>query len=240
MVDERSTRVHNGNGHGFGQGHGGKRWLLIGLLIFGGFWLVSDAYDDGYRDALIQTGQAGNVRMWRHGGPDFPWGLLIVGGIGYFAWRKGAFDRFNGPGGPFGNGQRGIQQYGAGNGPMQTQGGPNPGQGFGGGFRGPRAFFDEWHRQSHQEAQAQYPAPPAPPAPQAPTADAQYTQAQAGNGAPAPEMPRAQTPPPPPPAADYWTTMSHPAEPFANPGAPSAPEGQPGPSGATGPAPERW
>ena len=85
--------------------HGNRTnaWLLIGLLILGGFWLVNDSYDDGYRDALVQTGQAQNLRHY-HGGPHFPWGLLILGGIGYVAWRKGAFDRFGGPGGPFNGG----------------------------------------------------------------------------------------------------------------------------------------
>ena len=156
--------MHNGNGHGNGQGNG-KRWLLIALLVLGGFWLVNDSYGDGYRDALVQTGQAGTVRYYR-GGPDFPWGLLILGGIGYIAWRRGAFDRFGGPGGPFGGGsgysQRGVQPYGAGNGPA---------------FRGPRGLFEEWHRESHEAQQArqrvpvqQTPsAPAAPPAPPAPT-----------------------------------------------------------------------
>ena len=70
--------MHNANG---------KRWLLIGLLVLGGFWLVNDAYDDGYRDALVQSGQTQTVRHYR-GGPHFPWGLVILGGIGYIAWRK--------------------------------------------------------------------------------------------------------------------------------------------------------
>ena len=55
---------------------------------------------------------------------------MILGGIGYVAWRKGAFDRFGGPGGPFGNGghygQRGMQRYGMGNDPAQTPGAPAP------------------------------------------------------------------------------------------------------------------
>ena len=54
--------------------HGnGKRWLLIGLLILGGFWLVNDSYEDGYRDALVQTGQAQNLRHY-YGGPRLPLG----------------------------------------------------------------------------------------------------------------------------------------------------------------------
>src|SRR5829696_533317 len=117
MVRKGVRSVHNANG---------KRWLLIGLLVLGGFWLVNDSYDDGYRDALVQSGQAQTVRNYR-GGAHFPWELAILGGIGYIAWRKGAFDRFGGPGGPFGNsgssnGERGMQRYGAGHGSMQTPG----------------------------------------------------------------------------------------------------------------------
>lgn len=217
--------MHNSSGHGHGNGNG-KRWLLIGLLVLGGFWLVNDAYKDGYTDALVQTGQAGTVRYYR-GGPDFPWGLLILGGIGYIAWRKGAFDRLGGPGGPGqGNGAHGMQRYGA-------------GSGFGGGFRGPRGVFEAWHRESHEAALARAAAPPAPSAPPAaPTSgpgnghqQSAYTEAT-----PAP------TPPPPPPAPEYWAAMNPAAE--ASP-PPSAPEGR-GPespvsaSGATGPALERW
>src|SRR5215208_1204289 len=133
--------VHNGNGNG-------KRWLLIGLLVLGGFWLVNDAYDDGYRDALVQSGQTSGLRRY-HDGPDFPWELVILGGIGYVAWRKGAFDRFGGPGGPFngghGNSQRGMQRYGASNGPSQTRGAQVSDQGGSPIFRAPRAYFEEWH-----------------------------------------------------------------------------------------------
>ncbi|MGH2617556.1 MAG: hypothetical protein ACRDJC_20165, partial [Thermomicrobiales bacterium] len=175
--------MHNGNGHGHGHGHGngngsGKRWLLIGLLVLGGFWLVSDAYSDGYRDAMVQTGQGQNARFYR-GGPDFPWGLLILGGIGYIAWRKGAFDRFGGPGGPFGPGgigERGVQRYGGGPSPVNA----GPGQGFGPMFRGPRAVFEEWHQESHAAQRAQYAAPPASQAPAAPQA---YAADASGNGA---------------------------------------------------------
>ena len=213
--------MHNGNG---------KRWLLIGLFVLGGFWLVNDAYDDGYRDALVQTGQGQNLRHYR-GGPHFPWGLLIVGGVGYIAWRKGAFDRFGGPGGPFNggnsNGSRGMQRYEAGNGPVQTPSAAT-GQGFGSGFRGPRAFFDDWHRQSHAEApRAQYPAPPAPPASPAPAAGGP-TQASAH---PAPHGGFPPTPPPTPPAPEYWASMTRAAEAAGNPGAtvtppPTTPEGR--------------
>ena len=152
--------------------HGnGKRWLLIGLLALGAFWLVNDSYDDGFRDALVQTGQTQEFRHYQ-GGPHFPWGLLILGGIGFVAWRKGAFDRFGGPGGPFGSfgigghhGERGVQRYGESNGSAQTPGAQAYGQGGSPVFRGPRAYFDEWHRQAHEEnARAQYPAPPASPA----------------------------------------------------------------------------
>lgn len=242
--------MHNGNGHG--HGNGGKRWLLIGLLVLGGFWIVNDAYDDGFRDAMLASGQGATIRRY-HGGPDFPWGLIILGGIGYVAWRKGAFDHFGGPGGPFDGGGRGIQRYGngggylTGQGPAQTPGAPTQGQGYGPSFRGPRAFFEDWHRQAHQAQQAQYPAPPVPPAP---PAGQHSARAQASNGGPGGEV--YQTPPPPPPAPDYWASMSHASgatESAATPGAPYSPPPAPaaaasenadGPRDAAGPAPERW
>ena len=37
-----------------------------------------------------------------YAGGGFPWGLLIIGGIGYFLWSKGVFDGR----GRFGNGGR--------------------------------------------------------------------------------------------------------------------------------------
>ncbi len=227
--------MQNGNGHGHGNGFG-KRWLLIGLLILGGFWIVNDAYDDGFRDAMLASGQGATIRRY-HGGPDFPWGLIVVGGLGYIAWRKGAFDRFGGPGGPFDGGGRGMQRYGNGG----YVGGQGPA------FRGPRGFFDDWHRQAHEAHQAQYAAPAAPPAP---PAGQQYTQAQASNGAPGGGVHHA--PPPPPPAPDYWASMargSGAAEGAATPGAsvspPPAPPAPPAsevrPDGnADNPAPERW
>jgi hypothetical protein len=219
MVRKGVRNVHNANG---------KRWLLIGLLVLGGFWLVNDAYDDGYRDALVQSGQTQTVRHYR-GGPHFPWGLVILGGIGYIAWRKGAFDRFGGPGGPFGNGsnhgERGMQVYGTGNGPAQTPGAAAFGQGGSPVFRGPRAFFEEWHRQAHEEtARAQYPVPPAPPAP---PADAPNF----GRGAPQGGF--APTPPPTPPAPEYWASMAGAANAAGNsnsavtpPAAPDARQGE--------------
>jgi hypothetical protein len=221
--------VHNGNGHS-----NGKRWVLIGLLILGGFWLVNDSYRDGYTDALIQTGQAGTVRRF-HGGPDFPWGLLILGGLGYVAYRKGFFDRFGGPDGPFGPGRgnrgRGIQRYDA-----QT-----PGQGFAPGFRGPRAVFDDWHRQAHEADRAQYAAPPAPPAPPAGTP---------GHGNGHPPGGYSPAPPPPPPAPDYWASMrgaagnanvpAPPAAPAATEAPPRQDERSAGPHGVTGPTLEQW
>src|ERR671917_1403016 len=169
MVRKGVRNVHNGNG---------KRWLLVGLLILGGFWLVNDAYDDGYRDGLLQSGQGQTSAMRRyHDGPDFPWGLVILGGIGYIAWRKGAFDRFGGPGGPFGNGgnhgEPGVQRFGTDSGPTYAAGPQASGQGGSPVFRGPRAFFEEWHRQAHEEAaRGQYAAPPAPPAAPAGAPDA--------------------------------------------------------------------
>ncbi len=224
--------MHNGNGHG-------KKWLLIGLLVLSGFWLVNDAYDDGYRDALVQSGQGQTVRHYR-GGPHFPWGLVILGGIGYVAWRKGAFDRFGGPGGPFNGGHgidhRGVQRYGVGNGSAQTVGSPSSGQGFGTGFRGPRTFFDEWHRQAHEGAShAQYWAPSAPPAPAASPAGAPAEASGSG----APQDRSASTPPPTAPAPEYWASMAGATGPGGAPSTPGTPaagqDGSPdGPRGTAG------
>jgi hypothetical protein len=238
--------------------------LLIGLLILGGFWLVSDSYWDGYSDGLLSS-REGTVVRYR-GGPHFPWGLVIVGGIAYIAWRKGAFDRFGGPGGPFNaGGGRGMQRYGdyrPGNGPAPTPGHSGSGQGFGPMFRGPRAFFDEWHRQAHeaerQQRQSQgyyrdYPEAPAPPAPASQPAS---PAAAAGNGASQAEV--GPTPPPPPPAPDYWTAMAPSGRPAGTSeastgGGTSAPPAQPqvstetraeeppaGSIGGSGPVLERW
>ena len=226
------------NGHGSGNG---KRWIFIVLLILGGFWLVNDAYQDGYTDALVQTGQAGNVRFYR-GGPDFPWGIVILGGLGYIAWRKGAFDRFGGPGGPFGpgrgNGERGVQRYGPGYGyapsPQQQQ------QQQWGMFRGPHAVFDDWHRQAHHTEMPQPPmsaAPSPPPAPPAPPAQAPGNGAERGGFSDAPPM----APAPTPPAPEYWASMTPPAEtPGPQTAEPQGPETSDAPRGATGPVLERW
>lgn len=220
--------MHNGNGMRHGNG---KRWLLIGLAILAGFWLLSDAYDDGFRDAMIASGQGGSV--WRyHDGPEFPWGLLILGGIAYVAWRKGAFDRLGGPGGPYNGG--GIERYGnggyvGGQGPTPPYDGPNRGPGF----RGPRAFFDDWHRQAHEAHQA-FTAPAAPPAPPA------NPQASASNGS---QGGAQYAPPPPPPAPDYWASMARAGTEGASaPQAPVSPApeaGTDGPRDAAG-SPERW
>ena len=204
--------MHNVQGNG-----NGKRWLLIALLVLGGFWLVNDSYDDGYRDALVRSGQTSSLRGY-HDGPDFPWGLVILGGIGYIAWRKGAFDRFGGPGGPFGNGghhgQRGMQRYGMGNDPAQSPGAAAADQGGSPVFRGPRSFFEEWHRQAHEGAgHAHYPAPPAPPAP----AGAE------GSNHGAPQGGFAPTPPPTPPAPEYWASIAGAAEATGTPGVPVPP-----------------
>lgn len=251
--------MRNGYGNGHGNSHGnGKRWLLIGLLVLGGFWILNNSYDDGYRDALIDSGQVSDARNFRGGGPDFPWGLVILGGIAYIAYRKGAFDRLGGMVGPFGNGggngQQGIQRYEAGNGPVQTPAAAAPYRSSGPMFRGPRGLFEEWHRQSHEVAQSQHPTPPArpapptppvPPAPPAPPAGPGY--AQTTDGAAQPGMP--QTPPPPPPSSEYWAAMARAAESGAAPGAPgmtaAPPETRPSetpdaPRGGSGPATEQW
>lgn len=240
--------MHNGNGHRMGHGPGngsGKRWLLIALLVLGGFWLLNDAYSDGFRDALVQTGQAGNGRYYR-GGPDFPWGLVIVGGIAFVAYRKGAFDRFTGPGGAFGPGAGGygVQRYGGGG--NVPPAGPA--------FRGPRSFFDDWHRQAHEAAQGQQPQQPAgQPASAGPYSaatgngqghDHGHGQDTSMNYGAQPHYQAPQAPAPTPPAPEYWTTLGGPA---ANGGAatsaPTAPgETRPGESasGASGATTERW
>jgi hypothetical protein len=203
------VQLHNGNG---------KRWLLIGALILGVFWIINDSYQDGYTDALIETGQVTNVRRFDRG-PDFPWGLLIVSGIAYVAWRKGAFDRFGGPGGPFsggdGNGQRGMQRYGtnggAGYGAGAATGGADSGQGFGPVLRGPRGFFEEWHRQAHESMSPRPAAPPTPPAPapprqpQPPFAPAAAPAAGNGNNGP---QGAGYAPAPSAPAPEYWAAMA--------------------------------
>ena len=116
-----------------------------------------------------------------YAGGGFPWGLLIIGGIVYFLWTKGVFDGR----GRFGNGGRfGGSGYGAGYGPAQgPEGygyGPGGGAGQGNtpGFSGPRAMFDDWHRQAHETAGT----PPHREAPSAPPATAATETAASGNG----------------------------------------------------------
>lgn len=213
---------HYGNGYRNGNSNG-KRWLLIVALILGAFWLSSSSYHEGFSDGMIASGQNPAAVRYR-GGPHFPWEILIVGGIAYIAWRKGAFDRFGGPGGPFGGGPRDLQQYGPGSGQTPPYG---PGQGFGPAFRGPRAFFDDWHRQAHEAERAQYPAPSTPPTPPA-APQSPSTADVSGNGAgqPASQPVGQYAPAPSAPSPEYWTTINRPAgttETSANPGMPQAP-----------------
>lgn len=119
-----------------------------------------------------------------YAGGGFPWGLLIIGGILYFLWHKGVI---GGPG--RGNWQRHNGGYNGGYYPAQMPGpgGPPPAAGQGqypeqqaqSQFGGPRAFFEEWHRQAHEAEntpahghQAQSFTPPAPAASADPTAPA--------------------------------------------------------------------
>src|SRR5690349_11249340 len=88
-----------------------------------------------------------------YAGGGFPWGLLIIGVIAYFAWRNGFFDSF---------GRRGGPPYG-GFGPGRDQGNAQP-------LRGPRAEFDEWHRQAHEAERTQAAGPFSPPAAPSPGA----------------------------------------------------------------------
>ncbi|MFN8590325.1 MAG: hypothetical protein U0031_02605 [Thermomicrobiales bacterium] len=123
-----------------------------------------------------------------YAGGGFPWGLLILGGIVYVLWHKGII------GGP-GRHNYGPRYGGYGQGnyppappmppePPAAPGAPGsgfgPGAGFGPGgpgFRGPREFFDEWHREAHaaEAARAQTQAQAAPPAAPMPAADATTT-----------------------------------------------------------------
>ncbi len=110
--------------------------------------------------------------MLEHGpmmyaGGGFPWGLLIVGGILYFLWRNGMFDR----GGRFGHGPRYGGGYGPGYPPAPMPGPGAPEQGDNPVFGGPRAMFEEWHRQAHEAERAAAQAPATPAAPAAPAAN---------------------------------------------------------------------
>ena len=110
-----------------------------------------------------------------YAGGGFPWGLLIIGGIVYFLWTKGVFDGR----GRFGNGGR-FGGYGGGYGSAQGPEGPGygpaagAGQGSTPGFGGPRAMFEEWHRQAHEASgmTTHAAAPSAPPASATPPAAA--------------------------------------------------------------------
>jgi hypothetical protein len=104
-------------------------------------------------------------------GGGFPWGLLIIGGILYFLWRNGMFGgpgrHWNGPGQRWGGGYG--QGYGSGYGQPQAPEPPRQGEDWSQAFHGgPRAVFDEWHRQAHAADAAPPQAPAAPPAPPAP------------------------------------------------------------------------
>jgi hypothetical protein len=111
-----------------------------------------------------------------YAGGGFPWGLLILAGIVYFLWTKGVFDGR----GRFGNSGRYGGGYGAGYGPAQGPEGSGYGPGAGAGqgnnpgFGGPRAMFEEWHRQAHEASgtPSHGEAPSAPSAPATPPAAA--------------------------------------------------------------------
>jgi hypothetical protein len=126
-----------------------------------------------------------------YAGGGFPWGLLILGGIAYFLWTKGVFGgagRF-GNGGRFGEGGYGAP-YGPAQGPEGSGYGPSAGAGQGNvpGFGGPRAMFEEWHRQAHEtsgtqpHAQDQGQAPAAPPVMPATPATAATETQTSGSG----------------------------------------------------------
>ena len=123
-----------------------------------------------------------------YAGGGFPWGLLIIGGIIYFLWTKGVFDGR----GRFGNGGRfGGGGYGAGYGPAQGSEGSGYGPGAGAGqgstpgFSGPRAMFDDWHRQAHETSGTQPQSHDQAQAPAAPPATAATERTASGDGEPA-------------------------------------------------------
>lgn len=210
-----------------GPGPGnGRKPLIIGGAIIGAIWLLNSTYRDGFMDGLLASGKGGAMH---YAGGGFPWGLLIIGGILYFFWKKGAFERHNR--GAFGPGPGGSFPPAT----MQASQGPDPrafmnpeqraqweqqqaqwAQAQGQGFRGPRGFFDDWHRQAHDSA------------------------AQHGGMTPPPPFtpPAGQPTPPPPPAADYWANVNRPAEAKAEPQGPEQKSGQTG--GTAGSQPEQW
>ena len=213
--------MHNGNGNG-------KRWLLIGLLVLGGFWLVNDSYGDGYRDALVQSGQdAESAALPRR--TRLPLGAadsrrhrlrrLAEGRVRSLRWSGWSLRerRSLWPARHAALWQRAMSGSDA--------RAAAPDQGGSPVFRGPRAFFEEWHRQAHEEAaRAQYPAPPAP-------------TGAPGRGCRCPVIGAAQggftpTPPPTPPAPEYWASMAGAAEAAGNSNSavtpPAAPDAQQG------------
>ena len=214
-----------------GPGPGNKKPLIIGGAIVGAIWLLNSTYRDGFMDGLVASGKGGHMH-YMGGGGGFPWGLLILGGILYFFWKKGSFERHNGRGpfGPGGYGPPATMQQGGQQGPdprafmspeqraqweqQQAQWAQRYGQGQQ--FRGPRGFFDDWHRQAHEGFGHQTTAATPPP----------------------------PSTPPPPPAADYWTNVNRPAEANAEPQGPAGSTGNTGStsgtSGATGSQPEQW
>jgi hypothetical protein len=111
-----------------------------------------------------------------YAGSGFPWGLLILAGIGYFLWSKGVFDgrrfgnggRWGGPGGP-----GGPSGYGPGPGAGYSPAQPVENAGYGAGqgsYGDQRAAFEEWHRQAHASGaeHGHHAAPSAPAAENAP------------------------------------------------------------------------
>ena len=125
-----------------------------------------------------------------YAGGGFPWGLLILGGIVYFLWSKGVFD---GRGRSANGGRFGGGGSGAGYGPPLGPEGAGYGSGAGAGqenspgFGGPRAMFEEWHRQAHETAgtPAHTATPAAPPAPPTSPAAAATETPAAGDSEPA-------------------------------------------------------
>ena len=139
-----------GHGHRHGNGHSnGKRWLLIGLLVLGGFWLVNDAYSDGFRDAMVQTGQAGRP-------PDT---------IGVVPTSPGAGDpavSATSPGARAHSTASAVPAVPLAPAVAMASGACKstaPPVGGGAMFCGPRAVFEQWHRDAHEASGRGTPRP---------------------------------------------------------------------------------
>ena len=206
--------MHNGNGT--------QTVVTDRSVVLGGFWLVNDAYDDGFRDALVQTGQTSEC-------PALPRRTALPLGVGdsrRHRLRRLAEGRV-----------RSLRWSGwslrerrslaseacsataTGNGPVQTPGAPRPVKGVARSSAGrARSSRIGTGRRTRQTGRAQYPAPPA-------------ASSAAGRGSGCPVWRPAgwlrPTPPPTPPAPEYWASMAGAAEAAGTPSAAVTPPAAP-------------